>query len=172
MIAGTTSPPLGAGTTFLVRTGGDGTLVLQKTHEADRPNVKQTSDGGYVLAGDWTDPKTKLVQPLLVKIDDNGTEQWTKSNWENHLQGAIHESVVQSQDGGNVFGALSPIIGQTDQVVEAFWIAKLASTPTYEESPVFSYFAAICTVEGAMLPLLATALIKSPVSGRDRPTGH
>jgi hypothetical protein len=172
VIAGTTSVPEGPGTTFLVRTSSDGTLLWQKTYEADWPDVKQTSDGGYVLAGDWTDPNTKLVQPLLVKIDDNGTEQWTKSSWENHPQGALYESAVQSQDGGYVFGALSPIIGQSDQVVEAFWIAKLASTPTYEVSPVFLYFAAISTVEGAVLIILAIALIRSAVSRRDRPAGH
>jgi hypothetical protein len=107
-----------------------------------------------------------------VKLNDNGTEQWTKSNWENHPQGALYESVVQSQDGGYVLGALSPIIGQSDQVVEAFWIAKLASTPTYEESPVFLYFAAISTVEGVVLLLLAIVLIKSAVSRRDRPAGY
>ncbi len=60
-------------------------------------STKQTSDGGYILAGQ-TNSFGSGAQAYLVKANETGVEQWTKT-----FGGAGSEegrSVQQTTDGG------------------------------------------------------------------------
>jgi hypothetical protein len=163
VVAGETSTSGSPGySTLVVKTDGNGTLEWQKTYDAGWPDVKQTSDGGYVLASGWSKPNSglsyPLSYPLLIKIDGNGTVQWTKRSWENGAEGVLRESVVQSQDGGYVFAAFSLVNGQSNEDIADFWIAKLASTPTYQSAPLFAFFVVAGALECLALACLASEL--------------
>jgi hypothetical protein len=140
-------------------------MYLVSWHE----NNTATWDGGYVLAGGWASPNTGLVHPLLVKIDDNGTEQWTKSVWENHSQRALYECVVQSRDGGYVFGTLSPLLDNLIRLPKHSGLSRWLRQVT--KSLQCSFLAVESVVKGAVLLFRAIVVFRSAVSRRDRAAG-
>jgi len=92
--------------TWTVTFGGD------KDDEGD--SVWETSDGGYIVAG-----QTRSFDPVLgvylIKTDENGNEDWSKVIGEGSTYGELGESVQQTPDGGYI------IAGYTE---------NLASGPT------------------------------------------
>lgn len=80
----------------------------------------QTSDGGYLLAGDTWSFAARLADFWIVKTDACGTEQWSKTYDGKGWDGAT--SVVQTCDGGyavagfTAYGELGPN--------EDFWLVR------------------------------------------------
>jgi hypothetical protein len=99
IIAGTTySYGAGAGDFWLIKTGSNGNKQWDKifggTSWEVAHSVQQTSDGGYILAGETAG------DGWLVKTDPNGNMQWEKTfggaDWD------IAHSVQQTSDGGYI----------------------------------------------------------------------
>ena len=98
-------------------------------------SVRQTSDGGYIIAGS-TQPQgsylfsTGFMNPLgvdfadawLVKIDSNGNKQWDKTfggtDWD------MVESVQETSDGGYILAGYTKSIGAGGS---DFWLIKTYS---------------------------------------------
>lgn len=129
IVAGLTrSSDAGESDFWLVKTDSKGNEQWNKRlggHDKEAAwSIRQTSDGGYIIAGffqsrvdfDYTDF-------LLVKIDSNGNEQW------NVAYGGVHEpdfarQVQQSSDGGYI------IVGSTSSYGagwDDFWLIKTDS---------------------------------------------
>lgn len=90
------------GDIYLVKTNSGGKLVWNKTFgtrgglEVGR-SIKQTSDGGYVIAGS-SNPTGGDIEMYLVKIDEDGTEEWSKFYDASGSDEA--QEVIQTNDGG------------------------------------------------------------------------
>jgi hypothetical protein len=103
-IAGTTKS-FGAGgdDVYVVKLDATGNLQWTKTIGGKKDDVGlmsliQTSDGGYAIAGATTSFGAGLSDAYLVKLDANGTLQWTKT-----IGGPGYEighSLIQTSDGG------------------------------------------------------------------------
>ncbi|MFI5150138.1 MAG: hypothetical protein ACHQRM_10435, partial [Bacteroidia bacterium] len=104
----------------LTNGGGDSKIVLQKVDSSGQTqwykvfggpydniaySVKQTTDGGYILAG-YTSNSSYAQFVYLIKTDGNGDTLWTKRNLTPHIPtvpsvyGAIGYYVAQTNDGG------------------------------------------------------------------------
>jgi ribosomal protein S11 len=99
---------------FLIKTDANGNIIWAKTYGGtdfdEAFSVRQTSDGGYIVAGE-TNYFVGGVNIFLIKTDANGNIIWAKTyggtDWDDAL------SVQQTSDGGyivagktNSFGAV------------------------------------------------------------------
>lgn len=116
----------------LIRIDADGNELWTKTFggagEEEGASVKQTADGGFIIAGKTTSYGTGAEDVYLAKTDANGTQEWSKTF------GGIHSDaanvVIQAADGGyfiagetNSFGAGSTDIYmiRTDAAGDKVW---------------------------------------------------
>ncbi|HLY72391.1 MAG TPA: hypothetical protein VKR53_21820, partial [Puia sp.] len=66
---------------FIVKFDPNGNLIWAKSYGAGTPNgevgygIVETDDGGFVIAGDYNTNPT-VVQPLYLKLDQNGNLLW------------------------------------------------------------------------------------------------
>ena len=106
IIAGSTeSYGAGFSDVYLIKTDTDGNSQWQKTfggiYSEYARSVRQTSDGGYIIAGGIYPYTTHDPNIYLVKTDSNGTSQWQK------IYGVVDNgesvySVQQTTDGGYI----------------------------------------------------------------------
>src|SRR3990172_13299256 len=107
IIAGT-SQSFGAGDpeVYLVKTDPNGnsqwqkTLVLSDSYYDSGYSVQQTTDGGYIIAGETYSFVTGSYDVYLIKTDSAGNSQWQKifaQRWTDHGY-----SVQQTTDGGYI----------------------------------------------------------------------
>jgi hypothetical protein len=89
---------------YLVKTDGMGDVdwfrVIGGADYDDARSIKQTTDGGYIIAGTSSSFCNEYTDMYLVKTDSNGDTTWTRTYGGSDLDYA--ESVVQTLDGGYV----------------------------------------------------------------------
>ena len=94
--------------------------VFGGTWNDEASAVRQTSDGGYILAGDTMSPSGgDTTDAWLLKTDGDGNEEWSAS-----FGGAgidMARDVLQSDDGGYVFTGLTNSSGEG---FSDFWMVK------------------------------------------------
>ena len=142
---------------WLIKTDPNGNKVWDKTFGAGWDvaySVQQTSDGGYILAGesrgaDGTDF-------WLVKTDSNGTWKWGKTFGGTDRDKA--SSVQQTSDGGYILAGTTESYGAG---MSDFWLVKVKVTETNQ--PIN-----IKLVGGAILILTTVMLIPVLIVGRSR----
>lgn len=89
--------------------------------------LRQTSEGGFVWAGDVQDFNGCSECALVVKLDSNGNVQWQHSY--SGLNEAQANSIVQTADGGYVVaGYTSPSQSTYPPPAVQAWIEKLDSS--------------------------------------------
>lgn len=87
-------------------------------------SVQQTSDGGYIIAGQYSFPNPKWASnpdAWLIKFDSNGNQQWDKKFGGSENDWAT--SVLQTSDGGYIFaGATGSFRSNSDSNA---WLVKV-----------------------------------------------
>ena len=89
---------------FLIKTDAKGNIIWAKTYggtSSDYANsVQQTSDGGYIVAGETRSFGAGRNDIFLIKTDANGNVQWAKTYGGTSSDYA--NSVQQTSDGGYI----------------------------------------------------------------------
>ena len=108
---------------WLIKTDANGNKVWDKTFAGSGVDkaysVKQTKDGGYILAG-WTRPyDTDYYDAWLIKTDTNGNKQWDKTFGGSDEDEAW--SVQQTKDRGYIMTGVTTSYGAGSYDV---WLIK------------------------------------------------
>ena len=123
VLAGKTDS-LGAGASdfWLVKTDAAGNEEWNRTFGGplvdEARDVRQTADGGYIMAGFTWSSGTGFADYWMVKTDASGNEEWTKT-----FGGAtsdVAHAVRQTEDGGYVLAGWSESFPDGDH----FWVVK------------------------------------------------
>ncbi|NIA12214.1 MAG: hypothetical protein GWP10_21475 [Nitrospiraceae bacterium] len=127
ILAGQTSSYGSGGWDFwLVKTDSNGNKVWDKTFGGSNndgaSSVQQTSDGGYILAGNTYSYGAGSGDFWLVKTDSDGNKQWNKTFGGTSRDEA--RSVQQTSDGGYILAGYTYSYGAVGQ---DFWLVKTDS---------------------------------------------
>jgi hypothetical protein len=115
---------------FKVTSSGD--LQWKQTYQTGTSNFGgpsyinsfiQTSDSGYLLAGNFYIDNSSNEIASLVKTDNKGTVEWTKTYGPS---GASVASLIQTSDGGIAFAGTAPGSGNYPQ--NLVWLVKTDPT--------------------------------------------
>jgi hypothetical protein len=89
---------------FLIKTDANGNLQWAKTYGGTNQelasSVRQTSDGGYIVAGNTISFGAGGRDIFLIKTDANGNVQWAKTYGGTYID--VAHSVRQTSDGGYI----------------------------------------------------------------------
>ncbi|MGA1864034.1 MAG: PQQ-binding-like beta-propeller repeat protein [bacterium] len=118
IFAGTTySFTSGGGEAYIVRLDSKGNKVWEKMFgEKGRGlanDIKQVSDGGYIVAGQTASGEPDKTAAYIIKLDNKGNKEWDKKfetkdlDAESfvsgkELKGANANSIIQTSDGGYI----------------------------------------------------------------------
>ena len=87
---------------YIVKLDGGGSLQWSRTvggtGGGDANSIVQTTDGGYAVAGYDLSFGAGLYDMYIVKLDGNGTLQWSKTVGGTQFDNA--QSIIQTTDGG------------------------------------------------------------------------
>jgi hypothetical protein len=125
IVAGYTYP-IGAigGDFWVLKLDANGNIQWQKTYGGMDPEfayfIQQTTDGGYIVAGETTSFKPLNSDFWILKLDTNGNIQWQKTY--GGMSGEITYSVQQTMDGGYIVAGLTESFGAGYGDI---WILKL-----------------------------------------------
>ena len=109
---------------LLIKTDHDGNLAWSKTYGGIKrdiaSDVKQTLDGGYIIAGQTESfgHANYYTDAWLIRTDNNGDTIWTKTFGTEMHDGAM--SVAQATDGGFVWTGYKYI----STFVQDLWIVR------------------------------------------------
>jgi len=95
---------------YIVKTDPDGGLIWNKTYGGDRRDegrsVQETSDGGYIIAGETTSFGEHATDIYLIKIDSEGNEIWSRT-FGDMTGNERGYSVRETSDGGYIVAGMS-----------------------------------------------------------------
>jgi hypothetical protein len=101
---------------LFIKLNSKGNVLIQKTYGGDGKDwptqIIQTSDGGFVIAGNTTSFSEGQGQGLILKIDASGSIKWATALSEVDTDNAV--SVCESGDKGIVVAASTTTIGAGD----------------------------------------------------------
>jgi len=110
---GTWSFGAGSWDIFLIKTDANGNIQWAKIYGGtdwyDAYSVRQTSDGGYIVAGETRSFGAGNYDIFLIKTDANGNLQWAKTYGGTDLDWAY--SVQQTSDGGYIVAGTTGSFG-------------------------------------------------------------
>ena len=127
IVAGTTSS-FGAGNqdAWVLKLDGIGTIQWQKAYGGalgdGASSVRQTSDGGYIVAGTTSSFGTGFPYAWVFKLDADGIVEWQKRY--GHGDGDAANAVEQTSDGGYIIAGSSYFFVLPSRLNDA-WIFKL-----------------------------------------------
>ena len=130
----TMSTGAGDGDIWLIKTDGSGTVewnhAFGGTANDLAHSVQQTTDGGYFIAGEYTNPATQIPDMYLIKTDENGSEEWSDII-DNEGKEDVANYGIQTADCGFL------VVGSTgvyqDELVDVLVLKYLGTnTPPYQ----------------------------------------
>lgn len=122
IVVGITSSGAGNDKVWLIKTDENGDIIWDNTFGnsvQDRAySVLETSDGGYILAGDTL--RLSSSDAMVIKTDSNGNEEWTKNF--GGLGNDILVSIEPTDDGGYILTGY-----ETSGLRPDLWLVKTDS---------------------------------------------
>ena len=107
---------------YLLKLNASGNIVWQKTYGGpnieEAYSIQQTSDGGYIVAGQTTSYGAGSYDIWLLKLNSTGNVTWQKTyggGGEDHA-----ESIQQTSDGGYIVSAWTTSYGPFEN-----WVLKI-----------------------------------------------
>ncbi|HLA38021.1 MAG TPA: hypothetical protein VJZ02_06120 [Candidatus Brocadiales bacterium] len=114
----------GASDIWILKLRVDGTVEWQKTYGGvssdEASSVQQTSDGGYIVAGETKSFGAGDYDSWVLKLRPDGTIEWQKTYGGVSSDGA--SSVQQTSDGGYIVAGRTKSFGAGDCDI---WVLKL-----------------------------------------------
>lgn len=119
---------------WVVKLDSTGTIQWQKTlekiinHSTNGYSIQQTTDGGYIMAGQTESTDYLSWDYYVVKMDASGTVEWQKS-----FGGTLNDyaySVKQTTDGGYIVAGSTRSTGgdvSGNHGIDDYWLIKLNS---------------------------------------------
>jgi hypothetical protein len=84
-------------------------------------SVQQTTDGGFFITGDYTDPSSGVPDMYVIKTDENGIEEWSKRIDKNQSEDRGYYG-IQNADGDYIItGYTGAYMDEASDV----WLIKL-----------------------------------------------
>ncbi|UCE21677.1 MAG: PQQ-like beta-propeller repeat protein [Candidatus Aminicenantes bacterium] len=132
VLAGRTeSYGVGNGDVWVIKLASDGTVEWQKTYGGSRDeeglSVKQTTDGGYVVAGTSSSFGVGYTDIWVFKLASDGSVEWQKTYGGSQDEEAY--SIGPTSDGGYIVAGQTESFGVEETDI---WVFKLASDGTVE----------------------------------------
>lgn len=125
---------------IVIKTDSSGNLQWTKTYGgqyADRGyDIKQTTDGGYIIAAwtlSFTNPNAAVY---LIKTDSVGNVGWSKIYGNAYNNSGTKYNVYQMNDGGYSIGAMvyhSCLLFHTDSLGNLLWTKNYKGTGSYND---------------------------------------
>jgi hypothetical protein len=120
---------------WVIKLNNSGAIEWQKTYGTANAesgsSVRQTSDGGYLVAGKTTPPLANASDFLVIKLSSNGTVEWSKTFGTLNAEEA--DSIRPTSDGGYIVsGRVNVGAGNSDA-----WVLKIAGDDTIEWQKTF-----------------------------------
>jgi len=126
----------GDGDFWALKLDGDGAIQWQKTYGGKEwdwaSSIQQTSDGGYVVAGETESFGAGDEDFWVLKLRGDGTVQWQKTFGGKEWDGA--SSIQQTSDGGYAVAGDTESFGAGDG---DFWVLKLRGDGTVQWQKTF-----------------------------------
>ena len=119
---------LGEGSTavWVLKLRQDGTIQWQKTYggrlDDQAVSIQQTTDGGYVVAGETQSYGAGDWDVWLLKLDSSGAIQWQKTYGGRWLEATSSDPIQQTADGGYVVSGRTESFGAGGSDL---WVLKL-----------------------------------------------
>ncbi len=137
IIAGRTSSFSTSGSDFyIVKLDSGGNKSWEKVYGEDDYfedawSIRQTADGGYIVAGYAEISFPDNNDAYVIKLDSSGNEVWSETYGGPEKEGA--KEIQQTADGGYVFAGFTESSGAGER---DFWVVKLdnSGTVTWEET--------------------------------------
>ena len=127
---GMTKAGIGSDDVWLFKTDDTGVMLWDKIFGGVGQNrgysVRQTSDGGFIIAGDTY--KNLRMEALLIKTDSDGEMEWNKTY--GGLGNDIFFSVRQTNDGGYILTGYESTLRYSD-----LWLVKTDSEGNAPKKP-------------------------------------
>ena len=105
----------------------NGTIEWQKTYGGESwdtaLSIQQTTDGGYIVAGETRSFGTESIDAWVLKLSPEGTVEWQKSCGGAHWDWAC--SIQQTNDGGYVMTGGTMSVGAGVEDSPDIWVLKL-----------------------------------------------
>jgi uncharacterized delta-60 repeat protein len=121
---------------WVLKLDGNGAISWQKTYGGTGDDlaysIRQTSDGGYIVAGETASSGAGYSDFWVLKLDSDGAISWQKTY--GGTGDDVPHSIQQTTDGGYVVaGTYSFDIGRYE-----FWLLKLSSDGTVSWQKAYS----------------------------------
>jgi hypothetical protein len=109
---------------WVLKLEGSGKVVWQKTYGGSGDevaySVRQTSDGGYIVAGKTTPAGTIFEDLWVLKLDNNGNVEWERTYGGPNAD--VAHSIRQTSEGGYIVAGGSASFGN---ILGDTWLLKL-----------------------------------------------
>jgi hypothetical protein len=124
VVGDTRSYGAGGGDYWILKLDANGNVTWQKTYGGSSidsaRSIKETSDGGFIVAGDTRSFGAGYGDYWILKLDANGNVTWQKTYGGSYLDVAL--SIQETFDGGFIVAGYTISYGVGDY---DFWILKL-----------------------------------------------
>jgi len=117
---------LGGSDVWVLKLRDDGAIQWQKTYggrlDDQAVSIQQTTDGGYVVAGETQSYGAGDWDVWLLKLDSSGAIQWQKTYGGRWLEATSSDPIQQTADGGYVVSGRTESFGAGGSDL---WVLKL-----------------------------------------------